>query len=445
MFLWGYVPGLLRSAVSLIVTAICVGAVAQPATAENVRVPEDYYGVAYPHIAEHARKSPAILNAQLAAIADAGITQIRITIPWSELEPTAPSPQHAYSFAFPDLLFKVAAREGLRVEPTFAFTPRWAEVESSQASYCRSLGVVSLAPKIAYLDDYAAAAGVLASRYGPHGTFWSENPTLPYRPVASWEIWNEPSLKGYWCPNSDPERYATLFVLAAQQINGVDPLAEIVTGGLPLESPSGNFLDVQQFFRRALAERPDLLRWADSIGIHVYPGKAPERSTLSTLGRFRNKLRAAGVPDVMPMAATEIGWSTGGEDPFTENQRAAAYWAATHQIPRTRCNVSAMVAHAWNTHETNPPAEKKQAWYGIADPRTAAYYASARKFGLGIAWMRGRLDAEPPFGLPGGCEEMAPVDRDASGVPDHLDYYPLDPARSKGPAAPWVYAGEDRP
>jgi hypothetical protein len=33
-----------------------------------------------------------------------------------------------------------------------------------------------------------------AQRYGPKGTFWTENPSLPYLPVESFEIGNEPNI-----------------------------------------------------------------------------------------------------------------------------------------------------------------------------------------------------------------------------------------------------------
>ncbi len=33
-----------------------------------------------------------------------------------------------------------------------------------------------------------------AQRYGPGGTFWSENPQLPYEPINSYEIGNEPNI-----------------------------------------------------------------------------------------------------------------------------------------------------------------------------------------------------------------------------------------------------------
>jgi hypothetical protein len=30
-----------------------------------------------------------------------------------------------------------------------------------------------------------------------NGTFWAEYPTIPKRPITTWEIWNEPNLAGF--------------------------------------------------------------------------------------------------------------------------------------------------------------------------------------------------------------------------------------------------------
>ena len=46
--------------------------------------------------------------------------------------------------------------------------------------------------------DYTAYLSALAKRYGPKGTFWSENPTVPKRPIREWQIWNEPNLPYQW-------------------------------------------------------------------------------------------------------------------------------------------------------------------------------------------------------------------------------------------------------
>ena len=46
----------------------------------------------------------------------------------------------------------------------------------------------------AWVLDYVTYLGAMMDRYAPGGTFWSSNPTVPYKPVMYWEIWNEPNL-----------------------------------------------------------------------------------------------------------------------------------------------------------------------------------------------------------------------------------------------------------
>src|SRR2546429_540736 len=46
--------------------------------------------------------------------------------------------------------------------------------------------------------DYVASLRALVARYGPAGSFWSENPSVPRRPLRTWQIWNEPQLRYQW-------------------------------------------------------------------------------------------------------------------------------------------------------------------------------------------------------------------------------------------------------
>ena len=72
-----------------------------------------------------------------------------------------------------------------------------------------------------------------ARRYGPGGTFWAEHASLPYRPVTSWEIWNE--AESQRVPGAVPRAHATTWGssrTSRQAIRGVDPAARVVFSGL---------------------------------------------------------------------------------------------------------------------------------------------------------------------------------------------------------------------
>lgn len=57
-----------------------------------------------------------------------------------------------------------------------------------------------------FIEDFIKYFDDMVNRFGPNGTFFSENPDVPYRPVLHWEIWNEPNL--YYLPG--PEHWEEL-------------------------------------------------------------------------------------------------------------------------------------------------------------------------------------------------------------------------------------------
>src|SRR5207302_4445652 len=94
-------------------------------------------------------------------------------------------------------------------------------------------------------QEPAAAAGAMAQfvtsfaqRYGRGGAFWSEHPELPYLPVESYEIGNEPDITPTAPADQtslhypDPASYALVYQAARAALHGVDPAAQAVVGGM---------------------------------------------------------------------------------------------------------------------------------------------------------------------------------------------------------------------
>ena len=57
--------------------------------------------------------------------------------------------------------------------------------------------------------DWRLSLGPLVRRYGPRGSLWRERPgAAASLPIRSWQIWNEPNLRVYWCnkPNASSTR-----------------------------------------------------------------------------------------------------------------------------------------------------------------------------------------------------------------------------------------------
>src|SRR6185295_11550826 len=76
----------------------------------------------------------------------------------------------------------------------------------------------------------------LATRYGPSGTFWKQNPTLPKLPIRDWQIWNEPDATKYWSDQPFVADYTALLKAARVALRGVDPGARTVLAGFPSRS-----------------------------------------------------------------------------------------------------------------------------------------------------------------------------------------------------------------
>ena len=391
------------------------------ATADSPpRVSDSFFGINYPSLGDETQ---AQRRHHLALIAATGLKEIRTTVHWNEIEPHAPwMPDHTFDFdPRPDDWIGDAAREGLRTQVSFAYSPEWNE---TQNAICNTFGAVSHAPND--LSAYAVAIKQMVRRYGPSGTYWSENPDIPKRPVKTWEVWNEQNLTSYWCPAPDPHRYAEMFVAAAQAVKEADPTATVVVGGMTLASPSGNAVDPGGFLNAAVSHRPQFAGLADAVGVHAYP-QGPLDQQLGVIALFRLELRQGMIPDSTPMLVNELGWTTapGAANPFTEQERVDRYDLMTESLPRTNCNVSGMVPHAWTTREQNVNQETD--FYGIAKPITGELYPSGQAFSNSVRLMFGVGSTDPPTASIPTCQDMPPLDRDDDGVPDEDDYAPIDP------------------
>jgi hypothetical protein len=409
---------------SLVVTASAIAA--SPSMATSVRVPADYYGINYHRMNLDA---PSVRDLVLNAIAAHGFDQVRFTIPWVDIEPEAPEAGvHSYHYIFPDQLVASLAQRGLTGQITFWKTPGWNLEHPGGVGSLQCANVKSQAPKD--LQAYGLAAAAVVKRYGPSGTFWTENPGLPFRPIRVFEVWNEPNLRGSWCPAVEPDRYARMLLMAAKQIHAADPEVKVVSGGIPLASGSGDFMKPGEFMNKVLAESPSIRRLVDSVGIHVYPFGAM-KAQLKPVTEFRTVLHDAGLPDKVPLSMNEMGWSTGGPNAITENERVDRYKHVPQMFPQTNCNVDAVAAHSWTTNEVN--SRNNQDWFGIANPLTGVPYPSGRAYQRTIAVMRGQRDHEAPHAFIDACPGMPEPDSDGDGHTDAHDYYPYDNTQWEGP------------
>ncbi|HEX2095840.1 MAG TPA: hypothetical protein VHF50_00540 [Solirubrobacterales bacterium] len=229
-------------------------------------------------------------------MAEANVDSMRLPLYWAEIETVSPL------FAEPNWnVFErgvtLAAQHGIRVLPFAWGAPGWVSRE------------LWLEPASAMqLRAWSSFLRRAVDRFGAGGSFWEENPALPYLPIRRWEVWNEPNIVTFGRAN--PESFARLVRVSGRAIHGADRRAEVILGGFfgrPLQIPpnvsSGDFLSRLYRARR-------VKRHFDGVALHPYVADAsamrPQIRNLRRVMRVHNDAAT-------PLYVTELGW---GSDSF---------------------------------------------------------------------------------------------------------------------------------
>jgi len=329
------------------------------------------------------------LGLQLDAIAGTGIDFVRSPANWAQIQPAQNPSLRSFNFSTSDAFVGALATRGLRWQALGQGSPPWA----ADAGVYAACSFRSAPARPQFLAAYLAG---LAQRYGRGGSFWSEHPELPYRPVITYEVANEPNLAAFWCPRPDPAAYARTLVMSARAVHEIEPSARVELGGLaaiPASQPPGPHpqrMAVQAFLAGVVAAEPRVGRLVDAIAVHPY-ARTPG-DTVSVLRWFRGILRARGLGRI-PMDVDEVGWSTVATPslpPTPEDTRASYLSQVTYDIARIRKRVGAiaMAPYAWTTAELDP-AQPNQ-WYGIADPQTGGPYPAGSAYAGAVSALTGR-------------------------------------------------------
>jgi hypothetical protein len=303
-----------------LLAVMCISLACVAGTSE-ARVPKDFFGIDAGPLID---ASSEYVDSELAAMASDGLQVVRTQA--ITLMPPTPFTRDYYWTA--DDAFELsAAAAGVRWYPFIGYAPNTPP------------GPHPTARK--RVPDYAAYAAGLARRYGPHGSFWQEHPSLPKLPVTTYEIWNEENSTAYWRPQrTAPERYAELYVAARKAIKRVQPGARVIVGGLAAGG-SASTIDEVHFLRRMFAHRPSLRRNLDAVAFHPYQRSVAK--VYARIARLRRALDILAGPQV-PIEITEVGWS---KKHFSESTRAADLARLALELPRSDCNVTRLIPFDW--------------------------------------------------------------------------------------------------
>jgi hypothetical protein len=270
----------------LLLTVTAALAVLTPPPVVRAAPPPGFFGI--------SPQSP-LSGAECELMAQAGVRSVRLPLVWSAVQPQNPSIAKPQFSAF-DREVRLAAEHGISVLPFLWGAPSWAAPEPKWEPVRTAWQRWGW---IAFLRDAVA-------RYGPQGSFWQENPTLPFLPIRRWEIWNEENLINF-SYHPDPSRYARLIRLSGRVLHRTEPGSKVIVGGLfgdPLQTPpnvsSTAFLS--ELYRNP-ATREDF----DAVALHPYVASAEQmRGEIRALRGVMGAHHDAGAG----FSVTELGWGS---------------------------------------------------------------------------------------------------------------------------------------
>src|SRR4051794_5381309 len=288
-------------------------------------------------------------NTEFPKVADAGVGLMRQEFNWAAIERTPGQ----YTWAKYNALVGQAARRGIEIMPMLIDPPSF---RSSRPANDNS-GIYP--PKhYADLGDFGAA---VARRYGPNGSFWAENPSIPKVPVHHYELWNEPNIPRFWPAGVNAGQYVAMVKAAVPRIKAADPSAEMVSAGIS-EPRNPCCVPMRTFIAQMYAA--GIRGSVDSIALHPYWETADGVVTLVEAAR---QIMADNGDSSSGVWITEIGWATGGPK-YRYNTDEAGQAARLRDLyttlVRRRCELKVRGV-VWSMWRDIPPPDEWTQYTGL--------------------------------------------------------------------------------
>jgi polysaccharide biosynthesis protein PslG len=306
---------------------------------------------------------------ELAAMGRARVGVYRTTMSWAAVEPE----RGLRRWAAYDALVGGAARNGMSVLPVLLGSPPFA---ARRAEYPPRPSARS-----AYFDFvYDAVA-----RYGRDGEYWRDHPEVPYQPVTTWQIWNEPNMRVYWNGHPNAASYVRFLSRAYAATKEADPRARVLMAGLPetrLGIPATRYL-------RSIYRVRGAARYFDGVAIHPYA--RDQRGVWAAVQRAR-RIQTRARDWRTPLYVTEIGWATAGQvDRRTKvfktsiRGQSRRLYGAFKKLARNRFRHHIALVCWFSWRDNPPPPGKRNGWgnnTGLlhADGRSKPAFATYRRF-----------------------------------------------------------------
>ncbi|HTU13943.1 MAG TPA: hypothetical protein VMF31_01975 [Solirubrobacterales bacterium] len=291
----------------------------------------------------------------------------RLPVDWG----TVDNGRGEYDWGALDHAVEATARRDIELLPVLYNTPAWLAGDRRRVPIWSSYAITK----------WRTFLRALVLRYGSDGTFWSDNPDIPVKPVTKWQIWNEPNIRYFAYPVS-PKRYAKLQRISAAAIRGADPEAKIVTAGFYANVPDGKGMDAGPYMKRLYKIRSFRSSF-DIAAIHPYA-----RTTRESIQRtypIRRVMDRNGNRN-RRLAVTELGWGSDSATVFGmgDRQKQATQLTSAYRgflNHRKRLKLSSVYWFSWSdlpvgaktcafcleTGLFDNAGEAKPAWFRLLD------------------------------------------------------------------------------
>lgn len=172
------------------------------------------------HLVEQQTTENRTVFADLLQSSGATIARDDARWPWIETS------RGVFNWETTDIIVRMYAERGISTLLIANSTPLWASTETTANPLWFSAPPTNPA-------DYANFVAKLVERYGTTGTFWTANPSVPKKPLAGVEIWNEPNGKIFWGNHDpDPVKYTQMLRAAYTAAKAVDPATPVIGAGI---------------------------------------------------------------------------------------------------------------------------------------------------------------------------------------------------------------------
>jgi Beta-galactosidase len=238
--------------------------------------------------------SDPVVDRQFLLMARSGVESVRVPVLWGAVEPA----RGVYDWTASDRLVAAAARHRIQILANVLRTPAWASERPTAAD-----------PGIWPPRDpvwFAAFMRRLVQRYGPRGTFWERNRSVPRVPVRWWQVWNEPMGLVHWAKRPWAPSFTRILRAGYTAVHRADRGAHVVAASLATFNRYTSWDGARDLYRAGAR------RSFDVVSVHPFTnGSIPVAQSVdrvvATVQRVRQVMRRRG-DGRKPIILTEVSW-----------------------------------------------------------------------------------------------------------------------------------------